>query len=140
MATSFCLFVKHVTVQEQQVKTLHQATLCDLIPFTKTDRRVCLQFLKSQVAICKNEIKCKCLCTCTFLHCYSFTFCICNMFYTVRYCKLLKKRPTNVPKVHLFSLIYSHLRVSVAIRSSSGCSIKKSTASYNVCIRPIYSF
>ena len=89
-------------MQEQQVKTLHQATLCDLIPFTKTDRRVCLQFLKSQVAICKNEIKCKCLCTCTFLHCYSFTFCICNMFYTVRYGKLLMKRSTNAPVVYFF--------------------------------------
>jgi hypothetical protein len=38
---------------------------------------------------------------------------------------VLKKRPTNAPAVHPFSLIYSHLPVSVVIRPPSGCSIKK---------------
>ena len=34
-------------------------------------------------------------------------------FYTVHYGKLLKERPTNALVVYLFSLIYSHLHVSV---------------------------
>jgi hypothetical protein len=53
---------------------------------------------------------------------------------------LLKERPTNAPVVYPFSLIYLCLHVSVVIRPSSGCSILKSTMSYNVCFRPRYTF
>ena len=55
-------------------------------------------------------------------------------------CKLLKKKRTNVLVLYLFSLIYSHLHVSAFIRPSTGCSILKSTISYNACTRPRCSF